>query len=92
MLLIFNIFGRCESRSHSQTLITGTHMFFRLRMNFKYLQKAAEDVFASKEEADAWLSKANFVLQDKTPIEAAKTEEGFAQVGVISVSVQKIPP
>lgn len=57
-------------------------------MNLKDIQKAAEDVFSTKEEAEAWLSKPHPFLQNKTPMEVATTEEGFAQVSNLLSSIK----
>jgi putative toxin-antitoxin system antitoxin component (TIGR02293 family) len=52
-------------------------------VRFISLSARAGEVFANHEKALGWLQTPNPSLQGKTPIEAANTEEGFAQADEI---------
>lgn len=49
-------------------------------IRFLMLSARAGEVFANHEKAMGWLQTPNPSLHGRTPIEAAKSEEGFAQV------------
>lgn len=52
------------------------------------LSARAGEVFANREKALAWLETPNPSLQDRTPIEAANTEEGFEQADEVLTRIE----
>jgi uncharacterized protein (DUF2384 family) len=58
-------------------------------VRFISLSVRAGEVFANHEKALGWLQTPNPSLQGKTPIEAANTEEGFAQADEILTRIEQ---
>lgn len=55
---------------------------------FISLSVRAGEVFANRDNALWWLQTPNPSLQGKTPIEAANTEEGFAEADEILTRIE----
>jgi len=55
---------------------------------FISLSVRAGEVFANREKALGWLHTPNPSLQGKTPLEAARTDEGFEQADEILTRIE----
>ncbi len=52
------------------------------------LERMAADTFATSESASQWLQKPHPVLDDKTPLQIAQTEEGAMRVKAVLIAIK----